>query len=225
MIYPGTDIKFRITATQPDFQLSEDQFQIVIKDHHGRIRQTLAKSDCFWDDKGNWYFVMDNACRGIYYAYFHGRYDDEDYDDQYRDFTDAQELCRVGYRGTPVPCKCKHVVQYEQVWTVSVDGEDYLADSDGKYVLTADGKRICFHSNKSQQIDDMGKVRMQMKGDEFLQLMEGRNPNGEVDTIHEMFDTAQGIGDDKTIIEEIEEQVEEDTPERVTPEDLANFQI
>lgn len=225
MIYPGTDIKFRITAKHPDFQLSEDFFEIVIIDRHNRIRQTLAKSDCFWDDEGNWYFVMDDARRGIYYAYFHGRYDDEDFDDQYRDFTDAQELCRVGYRGTPVPCKCKHVIQYEQVWTVSVDGEDYLADSDGKYVLTADGKRICFHSDKSQQIDDMGKVRMKITGDEFLKFMEGRNPNGEVDTIPEILDATQGIGDDKTIKKEIEQSVEESDVERVTPEDLDNFEV
>ncbi len=225
MIFPGTDIKFRITAKQPDFQLSEDFFEIVIKDQHNRIRQTLAKSDCFWDDEGNWYFVMDNARRGIYYAYFHGRFEDEDYDDQQRDFTDAQELCRVGYLGKTCHCKCEHKVQYEQVWTVSVDGEDYLADSDGKYVLTADGKRICFHSNKSQQIDDMGKVRMQMTGDEFLKKWEGRDQNGEINTVPELMDAAQGIGDNKTIIEEIGEQVEEDTPERVTPEDLANFQI
>ena len=225
MIYPNTDLKFRLTTTQPDFQFSEDSFEITIKDQYGRVRYSLTKDDCFWDDLGRWYFVLDNVKKGIYYAYFHGRYEDEDYDDQRRDFTDAQELCRVGYLGKTCHCTCEHRVQYEQVWTVSIDGDDYLCDSDGKYMLTSDNKRICFKSVKSQQIDDMGKVRMQMTGDEFLEKWEGRNQNGEIDTVPEMFDAAQGISDDKTIKEEIEEQVEEDTPERVTPEDLANFEV
>lgn len=210
MIYPGTDLKFRITATQPDFQLSEDWFEIRIKDQYGRVRYTIGKSDCFWDDQGAWYFVMDDVRKGIYFAFFHGRYEDEDYDDQRRDFTDAQELCRVGYCGCKCGCKCKHVVQYEQVWTVSVDGDEYLCDCDGRYILTADGDRICFKNNKSQTIDDMGKVRMQMTGDEFLQFMEGRNPDGKIDTIPEMMDAARGISDDETIQHDVDERIEQE---------------
>ncbi len=225
MNYPGTDIKFRITATQSDFQLAEDFFEIVIKDHHGRIRKTITKSDCFWDEQGNWYFLIDDARKSIYYAHFHGRYEDEDFDDQHRDFYDVQELCRVGYRGTPIPCKCKHVIQYEQVYTVSIDGEDYLADCDGKYILTSDGKRICFKNDKAQEIEDMGKVRMQMTGEEFLQKWEGRDQNGEINTVPELMDAAKGISEDKTIKEEIQEEVEESDVERVTPEDLDNFEV
>ena len=66
---------------------------------------------------------------------------------------------------------------------------------------------------------------MNMTGKEFLKKWEGRDPNGVIDTVPEMFDAAQGIGDDTTIKEEIAEEVEEDTPERVTPEDLANFEV
>lgn len=213
MIYPGTDLKFRITATQPDFQLSEDWFEIRIKDQYGRVRYTIGKSDCFWDDQGVWYFVMDDVRKGVYFAFFHGRYEDEDYDDQRRDFTDAQELCRVGYCGKPCGCRCKHVVQYEQVWTVSVDGDEYLCDNEGRYILTADGDRICFENNKSQTIDDMGKVRMQMTGEEFLQFMEGRNPDGKIDTIPEMMDAARGISDDETIQHDVQEQIDENNQE------------
>ena len=225
MIFPGSDIKFRITTTQPDFNLSEDTFEIKIKDQYNRVRQVVTKADCFWDDQGNWYFVMDNVKTGIYFAWFHGRYEDEDYDDQRRDFTDVQELCRVNYHAAPRHHHHKHVVQYEQVWTVSIDGDEYLCDCDGNYVLTSDGKRICFKSNKSQEIDDMSKVRMQMTGDEFLKKWEGRDPNGEIDTIPEMFDAAKGISDDTTIKNEIEEEVTESDVERVTPEDLNHFVI
>ena len=212
MIYPGTDLKFRITTTQPDFQLSEDEFEIRIKDQYGRLKQVITKSDCYWDDQGQWYFVMDNPKKGIYFAFFSGRYEDEDYDDQRRDFADIQELCRVGYLGGNSCCHCKnrHVVQYEQVWTVSIDGDDYLADKDGKYVLTSDNKRICFKSAKSQAIDDMGKVRMNMTGEEFLQFMEGRNPDGVIDTIPEMMDAARGISDDETIQHDVDERIEEE---------------
>ena len=116
-------------------------------------------------------------------------------------------------------------MQYEQVWTVSIDGADYLADRDGNYVYTSDGKRIQFTNATSEYVENMGKVIMNMTGEEFLQKWEGRNPNGVIDTVPEMFDAARGISDETTIREEIEEEVSEDTPERVTPEDLANFQI
>lgn len=225
MIYPGTDLKFRITTTQPDFNLSENTFEIKIKDQYNRVRQVVTKSDCFWDDQGNWYFVMDNVKTGIYFAWFHGRYEDEDYDDQRRDFADVQELCRVNYHVGPMHRHRHHKVHYEQVWTVSIDGDEYLCDCDGNYVLTSDGKRICFKSNKSQEIDDMGKVRMKMTGDEFLEFMEGSNPDGKIDTIPEMMDAVHGISDDTTIKNEIEEEVAESDVERVTPEDLDHFVI
>lgn len=221
MIYPGTDLKFRITTTQPDFNLSEDDFEIRIKDQYGRVRQTVTKSDCFWDDQGAWYFVMENVKRGVYFAYFHGRYKDEDYDDQRRDFTDAQELCRVGYCGGTRCCKCKHVVQYEQVWTVSVDGDEYLADKYGRYILTADGKRICFNNPKAQQIDDMGKVRMQMTGEEFLRKWESFDSNSEVDTIPELLHAMQGIDDAETIKDDVQQQMaEHDQDNEATDDDI-----
>ena len=223
MIYPGTDLKFRITTTQPDFQLSEDWFEIRIKDQYGRVKQVVTKSDCFWDDQGEWYFVMDDVRKGIYYAFFHGRYEDEDYDDQRRDFTDVQELCRVGYCGCPCVsrCKRKHVVHYEQVWTVSIDGDEYLCDNEGRYILTADGDRICFKNNKSQTIDDMGKVRMQMTGEEFLQKWEGRSKDGSVNTVPELFDSMQGISDDETIQHDVDERIDEhDTENEATDADI-----
>lgn len=94
-------------------------FEIRIKDQYNRVRQTVRKADCFYDDQGGWYFVMDDVKTGIYFAWFHGRYEDEDYDDQRRDFTDVQELCRVNYHAMPPRCHHRHVVQYEQVLTPS----------------------------------------------------------------------------------------------------------
>lgn len=230
MIYPGTDLKFRVTTEIPDFQLSEDDFEIVVKDKYRRTVARIGKDDCFYDTEGQFYFTLEKVRSGWYYAFFVAYRADEDYDNLKAMFTDSQPLCVVGYchRHAPKPHDCDrggHKVHYEQVWVVSVDGADYLADCYGRYVYTGDGKRIQFTNETSQHIDDMGKVKMQMTGEEFLKKWEGRDPNGVIDTVPEMFDAAQGISDDKTIKEEIEEEVSEDTPERVTPEDLESFQI
>jgi hypothetical protein len=231
MIYPGTDIKFRITTEIPDFQLSEGNFRVVVKDRYGRVVASLTKNDCFYDDQGQFYFTIEKVRCGWHFAFFTAYREDEDYDDLTAAYTDSQPLCCVGYceKHAPQIHDCDedhHKVHYEQVWSVSIDGEDYLADCDGNYVLTSDGNRICFKSNKQEIIDDMGKVRMKMTGDEFLQFMEGRDRNGEINTIPELMDAAHGISDDGTTIKgEIEDEMDENTPERVTPEDLANFEI
>lgn len=51
---------------------------------------------------------------------------------------------------------------------------------------------------------------MKMTGDEFLQFIEGTNPDGKIDTIPEMMAAAQGISDDETIQHEVQEQIEEE---------------
>jgi len=226
MIYPGDDLKFRITTEIPDFQLSEDGFGIVVRDKYRRAVARIAKDDCFYDSEGRWYFTLPKVRSGWYYAFFTAQREDEDFDDQRAQYNDVQPLCTVGYCDCHAPklpdCdRGRHLVHYEQVWSVSVDGADYLADCDGRYVYGSDGKRIQFTNATSQYVEDMGKVMMKMTGEEFLKMWEGRDPNGVIDTVPEMFDAAQGISDDETIIEEIDE----DTPERVTQEDLTGFVV
>ena len=225
MIYPGQDLKFKIETTFDDFLLTEDDFEIAIKDRYGRQRNLIKKEDCFYDSEGNFYFVVENVPRGVFYAYFKGSYEDDDYDKQKRVVCDQQLLFVCGECPCKNPCKCEHKVTYTQVWTVSIDGEDYRADCDGRYILTSDDKRICFKSDKQKEIDDMGKVRMSMTGEEFLRKWEGTNPNGEIDTVPEMMNAMQGIRDDETIQEEINEKTEEAEVDRVTPEELDKFKV
>ena len=71
----------------------------------------------------------------------------------------------------------------------------------------------------------MGKVKLKMTGEQFVQLIEGKDPNGAVNTIPELMQVMTGISDDKTVIEEIDEELDDNTPERVTPEDLDNFEV
>lgn len=230
MIYPGTDIKFRVTTEIPDFQLSEDGFEIVVLDRYKRMVARITKNDCFYDSEGNWYFTLSKVRTGWYYAFFTAQRQDEDYDDQRAQYNDVQPLCVVGYCEKHAPhlhdCdKGHHKVHYEQVWSVSVDGEDYLADCYGRYVYGSDNKRIQFTNATSEYVEEMGKVKMKMTGEEFLRQWEGRSENGKMDTVPELYDAMQGISDDKTVIDEIDDQIEEDTPERVSPEDLANFEV
>lgn len=234
-IYPGMDVKFQIKTDYNDFQLTEDPWKIIIKDQYGRTVSALDKGDCFWDTDGNYYFALENVRNGmVYFAFFKGSYEDEDYDDQRASVTDIQRLLAVPSVACECPCiesrqplSCKHHrVHYRLVTTVSIDGDDYLCGLDGKYILTSDGKRICFKSDKRKQIEDMGKVVLEtMTGEEFKQFIEGRNPDGEIDTIPEMIDAAKGISDEETIKEEISKEVDESDVERVTPEDLEGFEV
>jgi len=236
--YPGTDRKFMVTTTQEDFLMTEDDFEITVIDPYRRQRR-IKKQDCFFDSDGRYYFTLERTLRGTYYAWFKGWYEDDDYDKQTRQFTDGQVLCEVGVKacrcGTAAHqgCQCRHVVQYQEVTTVSVDGDEYLADTDGKYILTSDGKRIAFKNPTKDKIDDMGKVRLNMTGDEFKTLIEGDNHDGTINTVPEQMRAMQGISDDETIQHDVDERIdvkieennEETEVERVSPEELAAFQV
>lgn len=223
------DVKFQITTTYDDFTLAGDPFTITVKDRYGRVVRTMGRDDCFWDDDGRFYFTLENVRRGVYYAYFTGSYEDEDYDKQRATVTDAQVLLTVPSCVLDKDSEnikligrkqcCRHKVHYRVVTTVSLDGDEYLADIDGKYILTSDGKRIAFKNPTNDKITDMGKVRLNMTGDEFKQLIEGENPNGEIDTIPEMMQAAQGISDDTTI----KEDVTDDLVGNLTDEDMEKW--
>lgn len=217
-VNPGNDLKFRVTTQKDDFNLARDPFAIIIKNRWGRIVKRIEKTDCYYDAEGRWYFDVEHVASGLHYAIFIGAYDDEDYGKQHRTWNDRQPLF-VGREGCMMTSRRRHrpdacPVSYEQVWSVSVDGEDYLADCNGDYVYTSDGKRIQFTNNLSQIIEnDMGKVKMKMTGDEFLQLIEWRNPDGTIDTLPEMLDAARGISDQQTIKGDVQEQIDENEKE------------
>lgn len=218
-IYPGMDLKIQVTTEFLDFHITDDDFEITIKNRWGQIKQTIKRDDCFWDADGRFYFTMENVKRGTYYAYFKGTYEDDDYDKQKATVTDYQPLVQVPDCGCnksqtsnlqPQTCGCSHKVHYQIVWTVSIDGDDYLAGSDGKYILTSDGCRIAFKNPKRKQIENMGKVYLDtMTGEEFKQFIEGRNPDQRIDTVPEMMDALHGISDDETVQQDVNEQIEE----------------
>lgn len=210
-IYPGTDIKLQVASRIDDFLLTENNFQIVIKNRWGRIVSKITKNDCFYDSDGRFYFTLENVARGEYYAYFEGWIDDDDYDKQKAKVTDYQRLIRVPSLPrclTPAESRL-HKVEYQVVQEVEIDGEVYLADCYGRYIYTSDGKRIQFTNDVSEKIEDMGKVKMNMTGEQFKQLIEGENPDGAIDTIPEMLRAATGISDDTTIRKDVDDQIDE----------------
>lgn len=206
---PGTDQKFRVTPHITDFLISEDPFDIVVKDQLGQVKYRVTRDDCFYDSQGRWYFTLEHVQEGCYEAIFTAYIQDDDYNKQRAVVVDRRLLTSAGRYTMPPRPKRTPRVEYEQVWAVSIDGEDYLADCDGRYVYTSDNKRIQFTNQLSNDIEETGKVKMQMTGEEFLRKWEGRSQNGEIDTVPELFDSMKGVSDDETVPEEVEQQIED----------------
>ncbi|UKK52658.1 hypothetical protein [Prevotella sp. E2-28] len=190
MKYAGTDLKYKVTSTVEYLVLSDNDFTIAIKNRWGKVLYEIAKEDCFVDSDGNYYFTMENVPSGVFYAYFSGSIDDNDYEKSSRNVTDVQHLITIG------GCDCKNynnfgccdsnIIQYEQVWTVNIDGEEYLCDRDGNAICTSDG-------NKIQFVRSNGNVVLDMTGDEFKELVEGRNQDDKIDTIPEAMDALNDV--------------------------------
>ena len=60
---------------------------------------------------------------------------------------------------------------------------------------------------------------VEMIHDLFKQLVEGKNPNGEIDTLPEMLGAAKGISDGETIQEHTGQQIEEELEEEAATND------
>lgn len=144
ILYPGTDLKFRITAEIPGFDIQEHGFSLDILSRRGRVRRTIDRQECFCDSEGAWYFTLENVRKGPVFVRFNAAIPDDDYDKRVRVVTDLQLLAVVGMCGCMMPCHCDctHSVRYAQVWTVNLDDGTYLCDVNGELILTADGCRI-----------------------------------------------------------------------------------
>ena len=146
MNYAGQDLKFRVTSTFDNFALADNDFAITVKNRWGRVTATVPKDECFRDSEGNFYFTLECVAEGVYEAFFRGVVLDNDFMKMTAIVTDRQKLTSVGQcdcGGAQHACSCEdHKVQYEQIWTVNLDNETYLADKEGNIILTADGRRI-----------------------------------------------------------------------------------
>ena len=208
MIYKGTDRKFRVDVLFTQYNHKTDPFTITVRDAFGREAFSVNKESCLRDTEGNCYFTFENPKTGDYFAYFRTDVPDDDYEKGTRTFTDKQRLCKVNLCGCNLhtcACEGEHGVRYEEIWSVDVGGNLYLADKDGNLILTSDGKRIQLMS-QNEYNDNMAKVRLNMTGDGFKQLVEGLDPNSEVNTIPEVMRVMQGISDETTVKQEIKDE-------------------
>ncbi len=192
MIFPGTDLKYKIIASFPGFVIGSHAFRIVLTDVHGRKVKELSKADCFSDSEGSWYFAVENVRKGLLFVRFYAYVPDKDYNKQVRVITDYQLLCAVAC--APV-CRCRHEgphdVRYEQVWTVDLDDGTYLADKDGNLILV-DGRRVRFPGEEGGE----RTVSLDMTGNEFKTLVEGRSDDSHINTVPEVFDVMNGLDED-----------------------------
>ena len=155
MIYSGSDLKFKVEATLDGFSMEDDDFNIVIKNKWGQIKFLVRKDDCFRDDNGGYYFTLEDVSSGTYFAYFTAHVPDDDYLKHIRNVVHKKFLytvnscgCHIKYDECDCPqdCECHDglKVVYKQFWTVNIDGEVYLVDKNGGYILTSEGNRIKF---------------------------------------------------------------------------------
>lgn len=190
MTYPGTDLKFRITAAIEGFSLADNYFTIAVKNGYGRLMYRRTKNQCFRDTEGSWYFTLTDIVPGTYTAVFTAYLPDDDFLRLIRRETDVQMLYDTHADRTD-PAADSHRVQYERVYTASVGDEQFLVDENGDYIMSSDGQRVRFLPTDGAS----GHVDLQMTGQQFRQLIEGTNPNGIIDTVPEALSAIGSMGD------------------------------
>lgn len=214
MIYPHTDIKFRITITASDFNQRSNPWSLRVIDRFGRVFKEYAKNDFIRDSEGRFYFDMKNVLTGEYKAVTTIGIPDEDFTTGYQQRTDAQIFLHVNMCMCHPMCGCHcktdgMEVLIERVWIINIDGGDYLAESDGTPILDKNGEKIYFTNYIDEGDEIMPPVKLNMTGDEFKQLVEGFDPNSEVNTIPELIHAMQGISDETTVKQEIKDETED----------------
>ena len=214
MIYPNTSLKYQVVITAEGFSQDLDPWKIIVRDKYKLIHAVINKNGCIRDSEGGFYFILPKVMTGIYDAITTVEIPDDNYAEGYMLLTDKQELVKVGIETNPcVPdvCPCHDTegleVTFTRVFAKSIDDIDYLVDSEGNYITTSEGKRIRFVDGKE---DTYKATRLDMTGEQFKQLVEGTDPNGEVNTLPEVMNAMTGIGDDTTVKEETDVYYDEE---------------
>lgn len=195
MIYSGTDLKYKVTATWDGFDMSMDDFSLSIENRFGIVVSTIAKEDMFIGTDSNYYFVIEGLKSGIYYAQFTAGKSDTDYSDSVQHVVNRQFLVAIGTEYTEDGSDSTDglTVVYERVWTVSVNGEIYLTDSEGNYITDVNGNYIILTRTGTET---SSFVRLSMTGDQIKELLEGTNSDGKINTIPEVMEAMSGFSDD-----------------------------
>lgn len=194
MIYPGTDLKYKVTAIGRGVTLADNDFTLVVKNSYGRVMLAMEKQDMLTDSAGGFYFKMVNVPGGVYTAILTIAKTDINFDGACQHVVDYSPLCTVSGESVKMggPSTDGLVVCYERIWTVNIGEGVYLCDVNGTPILDSEGKPIMLSEQESEQ----SNTRLSMTAEEFKQLVEGRSQNGKIDTIPETMDALGGINDE-----------------------------
>ena len=191
MIYTGTDLKFKVSASVVGFQLKCDNFCVVVKNRWNQVKYVIEKNEMMTDDNDNYYFMLPNVQKGVYYAELTAEKEDTDFDSGVQHMVDRQYLVSVESEEFFDEHTTEGMaVAYQRVWFVSVGGYVYLAESDGTPILDSDGNKIYL---KSSGKDESAEVHIDITVKQLKELLEGRNDNGKIDTIPEVIDALGGM--------------------------------
>lgn len=96
MIYPGTDLKFKVSVKTTNKTPDKRSLSLSVVDQYGRRRYEVAGSDFIADRYGGLYFVLPNVPRGVYFAELTCHVHDVDFPDKEQSVVDVQHLANVG---------------------------------------------------------------------------------------------------------------------------------
>lgn len=194
MIYPGTDLKFKVSAVGRGMSLADCGFSVVVRRQSGKVVYAGDKQDMLTDGAGGYYFCLKDMKAGIYYAKMTMEKTDINFDGSYQHVTDWSYLCTIGYpeQRQHVPETDGLAVCYERVWTVNIGEGVYLCDVNGQPILDADGQPIIL----TEQGQESDSVKIPLTAAQLNSLLTGRNHNGTVDTLPEVIDAVAGLDED-----------------------------
>ena len=189
-------MKYRVTAQVPGFSLDNDDFSIIVRTHLGRTVAVYSKENMLKDSCGGYIFTIPSARRGVYYAQFIAKKEDIDFDDGVQHMIDRQLLDVVGmferHVDRPFAGLTEHMlIAYQRTIVTNISEGSYLADIDGNPILDADGNKIYLADTSEES-----RTRLSMTGQELQHLLEGRTPDGTINTVPEVMDALGGVGDD-----------------------------
>jgi len=152
IIYPDTDLKFRIDFSLEDFLPDEDPWTVTLRNEFRKL--AITKDDCLVDEENNFYIAV-RARIGKTFATTVCGIPDTDYEDGYRQETDEQFLyepyCTMpdyvkGY------CRHEHWVTFTRVWMSGVndDGLIMLLDRNGEPIHDRNGYPIYVHKYRKE---------------------------------------------------------------------------
>lgn len=207
MIYPGTDLKFKVSAVGRGMSLADCGFAIVVRNGYGRVVFVADKQDLLTDSAGGFYFMMKSVAAGEYTSTITIEKPDINFDGAKQHIVDKSPLCSVNSHGVWMSKQATDglAVCYERVWTVNIGEGVYLCDVNGNPILDSEGQPIML----SDQGSESESVKLDITAAELSRLLTSRDKNGKIDTIPEVMDAIGGLGDDT----EMSVMTDEDTDE------------